>query len=55
MRTPVKLAAFGGVLALAFAGAFGIGTAVGDVVAPSGPAHVDQQHGGSTTTDPDDH
>ncbi len=35
MRTPVKLAAFGGALALAFAGALGVGTAVGKPVAPT--------------------
>ena len=48
MRTPVKLAAFGGALALVFAGALGVGTAVGDPVAPTSDS-APSAHGGDRT------
>ncbi|MFP5370395.1 MAG: hypothetical protein ACLGI3_06565 [Actinomycetes bacterium] len=51
MRTPVKLAAFGGVLALAFTGALGVGTAIGD---PLGGSAVSDAHGGSAGGHGDD-
>lgn len=45
MRTPLKLAAFGGAIVLAFGGALGVGAAVGDPP----PAAVD--HGGMSGVD----
>ena len=48
MRTPVKLAAFGGALALAFTGALGIGTAVGDPLAGTTVAGHGDDHGAPT-------
>jgi len=58
MRTPVKLAAFGGALALAFTGALGVGAATGSPLgsddAPvhghntSAPAHSEGGHGATT-------
>ncbi len=52
MRTPVKLAAFGGGLALAFTGALGIGSAVGD---PLGGTAASGAHGGVRSGAADDH
>ncbi|GAB3252438.1 hypothetical protein [Arthrobacter pigmenti] len=39
MRTPVKLAAYGGVLAVVFAGALGTGSVIGSPVRPAEEAH----------------
>lgn len=53
MRTPLTLAAFGGALALAFSGAFGIGSAVGDPRGEATPAHDMQDAAASTGGGPD--
>lgn len=52
MRTPIKLAAYGGILAVAFAGALGTGSVIGSPVLPAEETHsMGEMNAGGTSSE----
>lgn len=52
MRTPIKLAAYGGILAVAFAGALGTGSVIGSPVPPAEEIHsMGEMNAGGTSSE----